>query len=324
MRFLKRLGYVVTALVMILVFLMYKGDLPASEVDAKYASKHSRFLDVAPGARIHYRDEGNPLGLPLVLVHGSNASLHTWEPWVQRLGNEFRVITLDLPGHGLTGRVVGDDYSSAAFIETINAVVEHLGVSGFALGGNSMGGGATWRYTLAYPEKVSAMILIDASGLPQWGRQRDPSADADDKGRPLAFTLLSKPWFRAIARFIDPYQLAAQGVRASYNNSPMVDQALIDRYYELSIREGTRDATLARFSSYSSRKGETVDLSVLTQPTLIMWGVEDGLIPVSVAEEFEMVLPNAQKVVYDGIGHIPMEEHPDVSASDVRAFLKTL
>ena len=117
MRVLKRLGFVMTALVMILIVLMYKGDLPASEVDAKYANKHSRFLDIASGARIHYRDEGNPLGLPLVLVHGSNASLHTWEPWVQRLGNEFRVITLDLPGHGLTGRVVGDDYSSVAFVE---------------------------------------------------------------------------------------------------------------------------------------------------------------------------------------------------------------
>ena len=324
MRVLKRLGFVMTALVMILIVLMYKGDLPASEVDAKYANKHSRFLDVASGARIHYRDEGNPLGLPLVLVHGSNASLHTWEPWVQRLGYEFRVITLDLPGHGLTGRVVGDDYSSVAFVAAINAVVEHLGVSGFALGGNSMGGGATWRYTLAYPEKVIAMILIDASGLPQWRSERVQSSDVGNERRPLAFTLLSKPWFRAIARYIDPYQLAAQGVRASYNNSPVVDQALIDRYYELSIREGTRDATLARFSGYSTGKVAAINLSVLRQPTLIMWGAEDGLIPVSVADKFEMALPNARKVVYEDVGHIPMEELPDRSADDVRAFLRTL
>jgi pimeloyl-ACP methyl ester carboxylesterase len=203
-------------------------------------------------------------------------------------------------------------------------VVEHLGVSGFALGGNSMGGGATWRYTLAYPEKVIAMILIDASGLPQWRSERVQSSDVGNERRPLAFTLLSKPWFRAIARYIDPYQLAAQGVRASYNNSPVVDQALIDRYYELSIREGTRDATLARFSGYSTGKVAAINLSVLRQPTLIMWGAEDALIPVSVADKFEMALPNARKVVYEDVGHIPMEELPDRSADDVRAFLRTL
>lgn len=324
MRLLKYTGYLLAVLTVTLVFLLYKGDLPAEVVDVKYRSENSRFLDIASGARIHFRDEGNPSGQPLVLIHGSNASLHTWEPWVQRLGSEFRVITLDLPGHGLTGRVPGDDYSSTAFVETINAVVEHLGVKAFALGGNSMGGGATWRYTLAYPEKVSAMILIDASGPPQWWRERVQPSEDDHERRPLAFTLLSKPWFRAIARYIDPYQLAVQGVQSSYNNSPVVDQALIDRYYELSIREGTRDATLARFSSYSSGEAEEIDISVLTQPTLIMWGVEDGLIPVSVADKFEMVLPNASKVVYEGVGHIPMEEHPDESADDVRSFLKTL
>ena len=324
MRFLKYTGYLLAVLTVTLVFLLYKGDLPAEMVDVKYRSENSRFLDIASGARIHFRDEGNPSGKPLVLIHGSNASLHTWEPWVQRLGNEFRVITLDLPGHGLTGRVPGDDYSSTAFVETINAVVEHLGVKAFALGGNSMGGGATWRYTLAYPEKVSAMILIDASGPPQWWHERVQPTEDDNERRPLAFTLLSKPWFRAIARYIDPYQLAVQGVQSSYNNSPVVDQALIDRYYELSIREGTRDATLARFSSYSAGEAEAIDLSVLTQPTLIMWGVEDALIPVSVADKFEMVLPNASKVVYEGVGHIPMEEHPDESADDVSAFLKTL
>ncbi len=324
MRFFKYTAYLIVVLLAISAFLIYKGDLPAEVVDAKYTSEQSRFLDVASGARIHYRDEGNRTGLPLVLIHGSNASLHTWEPWIQRLGNEFRVITLDLPGQGLTGRVPGDDYSATAFIETINAVVNHLDVDSVVLGGNSMGGGATWRYTLAYPEKVSAMILIDASGLPQWRRERVEPADGEDERRPLAFTLLSKPWFRAIARYIDPYQLAEQGVRSSYNNSPVVDQALIDRYYELSIREGTRDATLSRFSGNSWGKGEAIDLSVLTQPTLVMWGAEDGLIPVSVADQFEKVLPNASKVIYEDVGHIPMEEHPEVSADDVRTFLKSL
>ncbi len=79
MRVLKQLGLVMTALLMILIVLMYKGDLPSEVVDAKYSNEQSRFLDIASGARIHFRDEGNPSGRALVLIHGSNASLHTWD-----------------------------------------------------------------------------------------------------------------------------------------------------------------------------------------------------------------------------------------------------
>jgi pimeloyl-ACP methyl ester carboxylesterase len=136
--------------------------------------------------------------------------------------------------------------------------------------------------------------------------------------------LLGKPWFRALARYVDPYLLAKQGAMASYNNSPVVNQALIDRYYELSMRDGTRDATLKRFESYGRRSSETLDIGVLTQPTLILWGVEDGLIPVSVADRFEAALPNSRKIIYADVGHIPMEEIPDRSADDVRTFLSRL
>ncbi|MFT7044615.1 MAG: pimeloyl-ACP methyl ester carboxylesterase [Cyclobacteriaceae bacterium] len=325
MRVFKYLCIALMVLVLIAVVALYKGDISAEIVDAKYSSDQSQFLDIESGARIHFRDEGNPVGQPVVLIHGSNASLHTWEPWRDRLGGDYRIITLDLPGHGLTGRVPDDDYTAEGFVTVIDAVVSHVGVDYFVLGGNSMGGGATWRYALAHPDKVSAMILIDASGPPQWRRRTvvDQEADqeADQDSGPIVFTLLGKPWFRALARYVDPYLLAKQGAMASYNNSPVVNQALIDRYYELSIRDGTRDATLKRFESYGHRSNETLDIGVLTQPTLILWGAEDGLIPVSVADRFEAALPNSHKIIYADVGHIPMEEIPDRSADDVRTFL---
>ena len=90
------------------------------------------------------------------------------------------------------------------------------------------------------------------------------------------------------------------------------------------MRDGTRDATLKRFESYGRRSSETLDIGVLTQPTLILWGVEDGLIPVSVADRFEAALPNSRKIIYADVGHIPMEEIPDRSADDVRTFLSRL
>ncbi|MFT5690855.1 MAG: pimeloyl-ACP methyl ester carboxylesterase [Oceanicoccus sp.] len=318
-----------------LVFL-FKGDLSKDYVDGKYSNELSQFLLMTNGARVHYRDEGNKAGSVIVLVHGSNASLHTWQDWVAILGDQYRLISMDLPGHGLTGATPDADYSSQAHIETVNAVVSHLNISSFVLGGNSMGGGVTWRYTLQYPEQIKAMILVDSSGLPQFSRTEGGEVgdagkdsgvergDVEKKDGPIIFSLMRNAWFRNIAQYLDPYWLTRQGVLSAYNNSPVVTEELIDRYYELALREGSRVATLSRFASYDRTNNKTVDPSLLALPTLLMWGREDALIPVSVAHQFSDVLANDTLVIYDGVGHAPMEEVPAQSAEDVVAFLKEL
>ena len=197
----------IVAIVLVAGIFLFKGELAPKEVDAKYTSDTSQFFTMRNGARIHFRDEGNPNGPAVVLVHGSNASLHTWEPWVEILGESYRIITMDLPAHGLTGAVPDQRYGSPAQLRTVDAVVRHLGLDKFTLGGNSMGGGVTWRYTLAHPEKVEAMLLIDSSGLPQFRQQLEAKAnqlDQDTKEALVFFSLMRKPWFRAIARYTDP------------------------------------------------------------------------------------------------------------------------
>ncbi len=301
---------------------LYQGDLPADLVDAKYSSTASQFLTLDDGARIHFRDEGNRTGLPIVLVHGSMASLHTWEPWVVRLGETYRIVTLDLPAHGLTGAVPSADYSSTAQLRTVQAVTSHLNLEQFVLGGNSMGGGVSWRYALEHPESVLALILVDASGPAAWYQARREAKP--DKASPLAFKLLGQSWFRAIAARIDPYYLAVQGAKSAYNDSPVVTDALIMRYYELALRAGTRDAILGRFNSWQGPGRQSEDLSVLTQPTLILWGREDSVISVATADQFQAAMPHSEVIIYDGVGHAPMEEVPERSAEDVRRFLRAL
>ena len=324
MRFVKGFLLLFIAILLVGGILLYEDELPADIVDAKYSSPASQFLIMDNKARVHFRDEGNTDGATIVLIHGSNASLHTWEPWVAELGDQYRVVSMDLPGHGLTGGTPDKDYSSKAQVNTVAAVVDHLELESFVLGGNSMGGGVTWRYALAHPGQVSAMILVDASGPSAWWLEsRAASADSEEREAPLAFQLLRQPWFRAIAKYVDSYWLVEQGVRSAYNNSPVIDQALFDRYYELSFREGTREATLDRFGSEPDWSEES-DLALLTQPTLVMWGKEDSLIPVDVADRFVAELPNATAVIYDDVGHIPMEEIPKRSAKDVLDFLADL
>ena len=323
MKLLQFLGYPLVILLVITGIFIYKEPIPTDVVDARYTSPSSQFLMLENGSRIHYRDEGNRQGEAIVLLHGSSASLHTWEPWVKILGDEFRLITLDLPGHGLTGSVPDNDYTTDAYIKVLDAVVSHLAIPEFVLGGNSMGGQVSWRYTLVHPNKVKALILVDAAGLPEWWLESE-NGDTDDDTRPIIFQLLAKPWFRAIATRLDTYYLVKWGVEAAYNNSPVVTEDLIMRYYEMALREGTREATIARYANFAQNSSETYDLSRITQPTLIIWGEEDSFISIDMAFKFEAALTNAVLVTFSGVGHIPMEEIPEESASTVNEFMHGL
>ena len=187
---MKWISVVIVTIITLVISFQFKSDLPATEVDAKYSNAESEFLNMENGARVHYRDQGNLDGLAVILVHGGMSSLHTWEPWVKILGEQYRIITLDLPGFGLTGAVPNADsnaYGAAAFNRTISAVPNATGVERFVLGGNSMGGGATWRYALANPERVLAMILVDSAPPGNWLRteRNDDNNDGSKRFRGL-------------------------------------------------------------------------------------------------------------------------------------------
>ncbi|MHA7871000.1 MAG: alpha/beta fold hydrolase, partial [Hyphococcus sp.] len=140
-----------------LAFVLRTPDTDPDAMVAKYANAASRFVENSEGLRVHYRDQGNPEGPPVVLIHGTAASLHTWEPLVERLGGEYRIITYDQPGHGLTGPHPQDDYTFAGMADALDLLTEELGLDAFVLGGNSMGGWVAWRYALAAPENVKAL-----------------------------------------------------------------------------------------------------------------------------------------------------------------------
>ena len=318
MKIVKWTTIAVSILLTIAAVLLYQPDLSREEVDAKYSNHASRFLVLDNGNRIHYRDQGNSGGKIIILLHGFTSSLHTWEPWVDLLKDTFRIVTLDLPGHGLTGAVENQDYSKTSFSETILGVADALSINSFVLGGNSMGGGATWRFALAYPERVTHMILINATG--PWPRQHDRMANNQNS----PFAALEWQWFRRLGQHINPRYLVERGLLSAYNNAPVVDKTLVDRYIEMILREGTRGAILKQSAEQRTYTGSTpILLDSLTQPTLVIWGAMDSLIPVSVGERFVAELPNATLVVYPDLGHVPMEEDPRKSVKEVILFLSS-
>jgi pimeloyl-ACP methyl ester carboxylesterase len=289
----------------------YAPDTDPAEMRAKYANAASRFVEVEPGLKVHVRLEGNATAPTLLLLHGSNSSLQTWEPWVTRLGKDYRIVSLDLTGHGLTGPHPKRDYNVATTVGVVDAVMTKLGINSFALAGNSMGGWVSWNYALAHPDKVSALILVDAAGAP----------DSEPTALPIGFRLARSPAVRPILKVFTPRAVIAKSIDQTMSVKAPMTEAAIDRYWELLRYPGNRQATGDRGDV--KRTPATADqMKRLTMPTLVMWGAEDKLIPVRAADWFAREIPGAQKIVYPKVGHIPMEEVPDQSASDVRAFLK--
>jgi pimeloyl-ACP methyl ester carboxylesterase len=314
-RIFKWLGMILLIAIATLFFWGYAPDTDAAAMKAKYGGGASQFVELQPGLNVHYRDQGKRDGRVVVLIHGSNASLHTWEPWVRRLGTDYRIITLDLPGHGLTGTHPGGVYDYPVFVDVVDKVMTKLSVAKAVIGGNSMGGGTAWMFALAHPEKTDALLLVDAAGAPAW----------QSKKTPIGFRMMRMPVVKELARFIAPRSMFESSVQTSMYVQSKIDNALIDRYWELNRYPGNREATMKRFALQHNNHPATKEaLSAIRVPVMILWGEEDNLIPVSSAKWFAEAIAGAKLVTYPKVGHIPMEEIPDESAADVKAWLDAL
>ena len=297
--------------VIVALFLFtYQSDIPMSSLKLKYAKPPSNFVSI-DGLSVHYRDTGvRTDSLPIVLLHGTGASLHTWQGWVDELSKNRRVITLDLPAFGLTGPNAENDYSPAAYVEFTKQFIEAFGIESCVLGGNSLGGGIAWQTAVAHPDLIKKLILVDASGYPN-----------KSKSVPIAFQLAKVPVLNKLLSVITPRSVIEKSVRNVYGNPDLVTEELVDRYYDLTLRPGNRKAFVTRMQR-GGYEDQSDKIKTLTQPTLIIWGEKDLLIPVENARKFASELPNNKLVVYPDLGHVPMEENPGETVKAVKEFLK--
>jgi len=249
-----------------------------------------------------------------VLVHGFAASLHAWQPWVERLSSDYRVITLDLAGHGLTRTPAGYQISTEGQVAIVSGLMRGLQVQRFVLGGNSMGGAVAWNYALAHPDQLQGLVLVNAAGWP-----------VEDKreGSPLAFKLLGNAAGRALLKSIDLAPLAERGLKTAYADETLVTDALVDRYVELAMAPGRRELILMGQSEPRAPFSRAV-FARISAPTLVITGEADKVIPASASRGLASAIPGAKLIIYPGVGHVPMEQIPDRSAEDLKAFLKNL
>jgi len=299
-------------------FALRRPDIPYETLAVRYESAASRYVDLPSGVRMHYRDEGQ--GPTILLIHGFSASLHTWEPWVERLATgdnrigDYRLISIDLPGHGLTRAPAGYRASIEAYRDEVAAFVQSQNLDRFALAGSSMGGNVAWEYALAHPEQVEALILVDSSG---WEETR-----AEFARDPPVFKLLRNPTLAPVLRDLDSTRLIRGGLESSFVDPAFVTDAMVTRYSELSRAPGHREILLQMTLGFRERNYATAErLAPLQMPVLVLAGDQDRLVPVDHARQFEEAIPGSQLVLFEGVGHIPQEEAADDSALAVHEFL---
>jgi pimeloyl-ACP methyl ester carboxylesterase len=282
-----------------------KSDMALDTLKARWTDKTSRFVEV-DGMQVHYRDEGT--GPAVVLLHGTSSSLHTWDGWTAVLRKNARIIRMDLPAFGLTGPNPSRDYGPEAYVAFLDRFVERVGLAQFALGGNSLGGRIAWKYTIKHPQKLRALILVDAAGYPV-----KPGSE------PLAFRAANWPVLPELLVRMDPRSFVEDGVKKSYGDPSRIRAETLDRYYELTLRPGNRNAFIDRMRT--PYPDESALIRGVRTPTLVLWGARDQLIPVDTAKSFERDIQGSRVIVYDDLGHIPMEEDAARTAADAAKFL---
>ena len=311
MKFLRYLGFGLLIVAAMLSFavaiaLWAYQDIPAVELEAKYAGPASRFINI-DGVRIHYRDEGK--GPVVVLLHANFGNLIGWDPWVEALQDRYRVIRMDMTSHGLTGPDPSGDYSPERTLNLFERFADALKLRKFSIGGTSMGGTVAIQYTNKHPDRIKNLILLSPGSLEGKERKSGPRGEVPDSAYVLKYIMP-----RALPEFM---------LRSGYGDKSKLTDEVIDRWYDMWMREGNREAQLDRLQQYKSGDIEGV-IRRLRPPTLLMWGEANTTAKFEQAEHFRELLENVESLTYisyPGVGHMAVQEAGEETGADVRKFL---
>ena len=317
------LKYLTLSFFILLVIAVYSGtylDIPRDKLEAKYANGVSEFLDLKNGSRIHYRDEGDLYKPAIILLHGFNGSLFNFERMVPLLSKEFRLISIDLPGFGLTGAIPSMDYSTQSSILVINELTSYLGLEKFSVAGNSMGGGIAWRYALENPKKTQSLILLASSGI--YSSEERLQIEESERESPLVWKLMRSNFVSYFLSLYTPKFFATQGLKTSVYDPNLATEEIANQFHELTLMQGSREAILSRFSKQNYNDEKPDILKKIQAPTLIIHGREDNIISFKSSINLDQYIQNSHLVIYPNIGHLPMYETPARVADDIKKFFQ--
>ena len=303
---LKIIALALISLILLAALYLWTPDKSKAELEKTYGSPKNAYVS-ALGVNLHYQDTGpSKNAIPIVFLHGFGASLQTWETWAQALSEDYRVISVDLPGFGLTGEDPSGIYTDQRSVEVLEAFLKELKITKVVLVGNSMGGKFAWQFAARYPNQVSKLVLISPDGYAspgiEYGKKPDVPAIAD------------------LYRYFFSKAFLAMNLEPAYADPKTLSDALVNRYYDLMLAPGVRGAILARMQQ-TVLQDPVPSLASIQVPTLLIWGEKDAFIPISNSNDYLKVMPNAKRVSLPNIGHLPQEEQPSIGLAALKEFL---
>jgi pimeloyl-ACP methyl ester carboxylesterase len=247
--------------------------------------------------------------VPLVLLHGTGSSLHSWQGWADRLKATRRIIRIDRPGFGLTGPNPTNDYSMRSYSAFLVRLLDRLEVRRAVVVGNSSGGRMAWEFAVAHPERVEALVLLAPAGYPR------------STPMPMGLRIAMSPWAGPLLEHILPRSQVRQGLRSSFGDPTKVTDEMVDRSYDLTLRAGNRRA-LGETLRQAQATDNSAAITKVRVPTLILWGTRDRVIPPDPdASRYARDIRGAALVMLPGLGHLPHEENPDATVAALNGFL---
>ena len=306
LKWFKIIVLVLLTFILIAALYLWTPDKSKADLEKIYGSPNNTYVS-ALGVKIHYQDSGpSKHSTPILFLHGFGASLHTWDAWSKELSSEYRVISVDLPGFGLTGEDPSGIYTDERSVEVLEAFLKELKIPKVVLVGNSMGGKFAWQFTARYPDQVSKLVLISPDGYASPGIEYGKKPDI--------------PKIAQLYRYFFSKTFLAMNLEPAYANPTTLNDPLVTRYYDLMLAPGVRGAILARMEQTTLQDPVPL-LATIKVPTLLIWGEKDAFIPIANSNEYLKVMPNAKRVSLPNIGHLPQEERPTIGLAALKEFL---
>lgn len=284
------------------------GNISYEDALAKYADDDSKFvmLEGLDGINTHYKDEGN--GPAILLIHSSSGDLKDWQPWVETLRDDYRVVRMDLPAFGLTGAVPSGNYSVDRFLTQVDGLMDHLGIERFAIVGASYGGLVAFRYAGTRTDRITALLLSNSAGI-EYGGKRGTKERPRDRSGPFKPALDTEEKRRAF-------------LLTAINYPDKVTPELVTRKTDYANLVG-RDCESYIAGQHYERGNPYRVLSHVRAPALVMWGGASSKLSLSTADAFADAMvnsPKVEKIIYDGAGHFIHIGRPTDTARDAKAF----
>lgn len=295
----------VSLLLLGLGYWLWTPDKPLAVLKARYLEAPEDMITVL-GTRLHVRDRGPQDAPAVIMIHGFGSSLHTWSEWSQQLSSDFRVISFDLPGSGLSAPDAEGDYTDARSLAILSALMQHLGITRADLIGNSIGGRIAWRFAAAHPDKVRRLVLVSPDGFASPGYDYGKAAEV--------------PAIAGVMRYVLPKFMLRMNLAPAYADPNRLSPETVTRYYDLMLGPGTRQAVIDRMKQ-TVLVPPAPRLRKIDAPVLLLWGEKDAMIPISNAADYQQALSNVSLARLPNLGHTPQEEDPDRSLAPVREFL---